>query len=139
MGVIGRLSRTSGLVDVRLRSLFAEFGIGDGDFDALASLRRAGPPYRLSPTQMSAMMMITSGGVSKRIDRLERLGLVERTVRADDGRGRQVTLTPAGLKVVDDAIVAHMANERRILAPLDDDEWDQLSGLLKKLLLSLDE
>lgn len=139
MGVIGRLSRTSGLVDVQLRSLFAEYDLGDGDFDALASLRRAGPAYRLTPTQMAATMMVTSGAVTKRIDRLERLGLVERTVCAADGRGRSVALTPAGRRVVDDAIVAHMANEHRILAALDDQEWDDLSRLLKKLLVSLEE
>src|ERR1700709_2726109 len=101
MAVIGRISRLADLLDQRLRPVFAEVGLGNGDFDVLATLRRAGAPYRLTPTELSASAMVTSGAVTKRVDRLEREGLVERTVNALDARGRVIALTPKGRAVVE--------------------------------------
>ncbi len=138
MLVIGRLHRAGDLLDQRLRDVFATAGLGNGDFDVLASLRRAGDPFTLSPTELSATMMVTSGAVTKRVDRLERLGLVERRVADDDGRGRLVSLTPAGRRVQEELHPQHLANEDRLLAPLTPSERDQLAGLLKKLLTSLE-
>src|ERR1700712_2463380 len=93
MTVIGRISRLADLIDQRLRLVFAEAGLGNGDFDVLATLRRSGEPFRLTPTELSDSTMVTSGAVTKRLDRLERDGLVERTVNAADARGRVVALT----------------------------------------------
>ena len=100
MAVVGRLSRVSGLIDVRLRALFAGYGIGDGDFDVLAALRRAGDPAGLSPGRLQEAMMITSGAVTKRVDRLERAGLVSRTTSAEDGRARVVALSEHGRRPI---------------------------------------
>jgi len=138
MAVIGRLHRLADLLEGELRTVFASAGLGNGDFDVLASLRRAGAPYRLSPGDLSASTMVTSGAVTKRVDRLEQKGLVKRSVSAADGRGREIELTPRGRKLTDAIVVDHWANEDRLLAALDETERDQLVGLLRKLLLSVE-
>lgn len=138
IGVIGRLHRVGALLDTGLRRTFAGHGLGNGDFDVLASLRRAGAPYRLTPGELSDSMMVTSGAVTKRIDRLERAGLVARSVSERDARGRVVELTPEGLRLVDRLVVEHVANEDRLLRALDADERRRLAGLLSKLLVDLE-
>ena len=139
MLVIGRLHRLAELLDQGLRRVFADAGLGNGDFDVLASLRRSGPPYRLSPTQLSATTMVTSGAVTKRVDRLEAQGLVARTVSADDARGRVIELTAGGKKVQERLHPQHLANEDQLLGALDETEREQLAGLLSKLLVSLED
>jgi DNA-binding MarR family transcriptional regulator len=139
MLVVGRLHRAADLLDQELRTVFAEAGLGNGDFDVLASLRRAGPPYRLTPTELAGTTMVTSGAVTKRVDRLVKEGLVERTVSETDGRGRVVALTAKGKKLQERLHPLHLANEERLLAPLDADERRQLAGLLSKLLVSLED
>ncbi len=138
MRVIGRLHRVAAALEVELRPVFSEAGLGSGDFDVLATLRRAGEPFTLTPTELSATMMVTSGAVTKRIDRLEERGLVRRAVSPQDGRGRLIALTPAGRRLVDRLVERHLANEDRLLTPLDKGERDQLGALLRKLLLSLE-
>jgi len=128
MLVIGRLHRLAELLDQGLRPVFAEAGLGNGDFDVLASLRRSGPPYRLSPTQLSATTMVTSGAVTKRVDRLERQGLVERTVSEDDARGRVIALTPEGRRVQERLHPQHLANEDHLLGALDESERERLAA-----------
>src|SRR6478609_503624 len=138
MAVIGRLHRLADLLEGELRTVFASAGLGNGDFDVLASLRRSGAPYRLSPGDLSATTMVTSGAVTKRVDRLEQKGLVKRSVSDADGRGREIELTPRGKKLTDAIVVDHWANEDRLLAALDATEREQLVGLLRKLLLSVE-
>ena len=81
--------------------------------------------------------MLTSSGATKRLDRLERAGLVERTPDPDDRRGVIITLTEAGHELIDRVTEAHMANENRLLGGLGADEREQLADLLRKLGLSL--
>lgn len=138
MQLVGRLHRVGALLDAGLATVFAEHGLGNGDFDVLAALRRAGEPFRLTPTELSRSMMITSGAVTKRVDRLERRGLVRRSVSPEDGRGRLVGLTDAGRRLVDSLVEKHLANEDRLLAALSPRERAQMIGLLRKLLLDLD-
>ena len=118
LGVVGRLHRLADTLNVELRALFAEAGLSDGDFDVLASLRRAGEPFALTPTELAATTMVTSGAVTKRVDRLEAQGWVTRTVSADDGRSRTIALTSAGRALIDDLFPKHVENERRLLAGL---------------------
>ena len=131
MGLIGRLHRLAGVLDAELRPVFASAGLGDGDFDVLASLRRAGTPYELSPGELSASTMVTSGAVTKRVDRLRALGLVERSVSADDARSRRVRLTDKGIALVDELVERHLANEHRLVAGLSDLERTRLAHLLE--------
>ncbi|MFY9916344.1 MAG: MarR family transcriptional regulator [Nocardioidaceae bacterium] len=131
--VIGQMARLTQLIDVRLRAPFAAAGIGNGDFDVLAALRRAGKPYALTPGQISAALLVTTGAVSKRLDRLEAQRFIDRQVSTDDARSRLVHLTARGLATVDRLIETHLANERRLLSGLDDHEISDLAVLLRRL------
>ncbi len=129
MGVIGRLHRVGEALHARLRPVFAEAGLSDGDFDVLASLRRSGAPYELSPGELASTTMVTSGAVTKRLDRLEGQGYVERSVSPDDARARRVRLTPAGRALIDDLVEKHVANEHRLLEGLSELERARLAHL----------
>jgi DNA-binding MarR family transcriptional regulator len=136
VGVIARIGRVARYQDRGLAEVFAGHGLSRADFDVLASLRRVGPPYALSPSALSEAVMRTSGAMSQRLASLERAGLVERTLDPDDRRGIVVTLTPRGREVIDGLAPEHLANDRRMLAPLTSEEQATLAGLLKKLLLA---
>ena len=135
--VIGRIHRLAIALDVELLRVYSAHGLGDGDFDVLATLRRSGRPHELTPGELVEQTMVTSGAVTKRVDRLEGLGLVERRVSSSDRRGRIVALTPAGRRLIDRAMPQHLANEARLLEPLTARERDLLAGLLGKLAISL--
>jgi DNA-binding MarR family transcriptional regulator len=137
--VIGRLMRIAERCDSLLRPPFAEAGLASGDFDALAALRRSGPPHSLTPGELAVAMLVTSGAVTKRIDRIERLGLATRSRSDADGRGRVVTLTPDGVALTERLMVTHLANERRILGALDAEQERTLAELLGLLLVSVEE
>jgi DNA-binding MarR family transcriptional regulator len=132
LGVIGRLHRLAHALDVELRALFAEAGLSDGDFDVIASLRRAGEPFALTPGELAATTMVTSGAVTKRVDRLESQGYVTRTVSTEDGRSRTIALTAKGRELIDDLFPRHVQNERRLLAGLSAVEQADLARLLEK-------
>lgn len=138
MGIIGRLHRLAAVLDEELRPVFAAAGLNDGDFDVLAALRRSGSPYRLTPGELAATTMITSGTVTKRVDRLVGLGLVSRAVAEHDGRVRPITLTPEGLALVDRVVEQHFANEERLVAGFSEAERARLTGLLTRWALALD-
>ena len=110
-----------------------------GWFDLLAALRRSGAPYELNPTELMRTTLLSSGGMTKRIDRLAEEGLVERRPDPEDRRGTLVRLTRRGKAVVDRALETHVANEERLLSPLTRAERKQLDALLRKLLAALDE
>lgn len=133
MHVIGRISRLAADLDPLLAPVFTSRGLGDGEFDVLATLRRSGEPFELSPGDLGASMMVTSGAVTKRVDRLERSGLVTRRVSEVDARARLIRLTAEGRRIVDEAVVDHVANEERLLSGLSASERKALAGLLRKL------
>jgi len=129
-GVIGRLHRLAGHLTEQLLVVYRRYGLGEGEFDVLATLRRAGEPFERAPGELAQFTMVTTGAMTKRIDRLERDGLVTRRRSTIDGRGRVVALTKAGRELIDRAFAEHMANERRLLSELTDDEAAQLEKLL---------
>ncbi|MEU8223264.1 MarR family transcriptional regulator [Kribbella sp. NPDC048915] len=137
-GVIGRLHRIANQLTNELTLLYARYGLSEGEFDVLAALRRAGAPYERAPGELALHTMVTTGAISKRLDRLEAAGLVERRRSDADGRGRVVRLTPAGRRLIDEAFTAHMANERRLLEALSPDETAQLERLLTTWLAYLE-
>lgn len=136
--VVGRISRLSDVIDEQLRPVFSAFGLGDGDFDVLATLRRNGPPFELTPTELAARTMVTSGAVSKRVDRLVGAGFVERRVSDADARGRRVRLTDRGRALIDEAYPVHLRNEARLLGGLSAREREQLATLLRRLGASME-
>jgi DNA-binding MarR family transcriptional regulator len=137
IGVIGRISRLARELEARLEPVYRAHGLEPGWYDVLATLRRAGPPYTLRPSEFSTTLMLTSSGTTKRLDRLEQAGLIARTPDPGDRRGTLITLTEAGHELLDTAIEAHVANEHRLLAALTTAEQVELAGLLRKLLLGL--
>ncbi len=137
IGVVGRISRAARELEARLEPVYREHGLEPGWHDVLATLRRQGPPYQLRPSDFTGSLMLTSSGATKRLDRLERAGLVERAPDPDDRRGVTITLTEAGHELIDRVTEAHLANEARLLAGLSAREREQLAGLLRKLGLSL--
>lgn len=138
VGVIGRLHRLAERLRDELVALYREYGLGEGEFDVLATLRRTGDPYELAPGELAAHTMVTTGAVSKRLDRLEALGYVQRRSSDRDGRGRVVGLTDAGVAVIDDAFAAHVRNEARLLEGLDPEQRTRLIGLMRTWMRALD-
>ena len=131
-----RITRLSMLQSASFTRVFEPYGVSFGEYLVLAALRRAGRPYRMNPTALFNAVILSSGAMTNRLDRLEEMGLVERLPDPSDRRGRLVALTDLGLELVDTSVVDHLANERRLLASLDDKEQSQLAALLRKLLLS---
>ncbi|MDX2381347.1 MAG: MarR family transcriptional regulator [Acidimicrobiia bacterium] len=137
MDVIGRISRLDKLIQPRLDAVFADHGLEAWEFDVLATLRRTGEPFRLTAGQLLQSMMLTSGAMTHRIDRLETRGLVRRVDDPADGRVVLVTLTRLGIETVDAALVDHAANELELVSVLAPSDRAQLVGLLRLLTGSL--
>ena len=138
MGVIGRVSRLELHLDRLLSEVFARYQLVRGEFDVLATLRRSGPPFRLNPKVMSSRLMLSSGAMTNRLDNLEARGLIRRIPDPSDRRALLIELTPSGKALIDEALAAHVANEDRILGPLNKKERRELATLLRKWLLSLE-
>ncbi|HXH79418.1 MarR family transcriptional regulator [Nocardioides sp.] len=137
MGIIGRLHRLADALHAELRPVFEAAGLSDGDFDVLAALRRSGEPFALTPGQLAETTMITSGTVTKRVDRLGAAGLVTRERVEHDGRVRRIALTDAGRVLVDQVLERHVANEERLLHGFSDIERARLARLLTQWTASL--
>lgn len=131
LGLIGRLHRIANHLTVELVALYAEYGLTEGEFDVLATLRREGVPCAMAAGELARNTVVTTGGMSKRLDRLESRGLITRRVSEADQRGRTVSLTDAGRELIDETFTAHMENERRLLGSLSADEVEQLTALLR--------
>lgn len=138
-GVIGRLHRVAGHLTEQLRLVYQRYGLGEGEFDVLAALRRAGEPFERAPGELAAFTMVTTGAMTKRIDRLERDGLVTRRPSTADGRGRVVALTDAGRNLIDQAFAEHMRNERRLLDQLSPDDAARLETILTTWLARFEQ
>lgn len=139
VGLVGRLHRLAERLTEELNAVYRRHGLAEGDFDALASLRRQGEPFALTCSALADATMITSGGMTKRIDRLVGAGLVRRRESELDGRSRLVELTPAGRALVDEAFTAHIANEHRLVGVLDPAERAQLTALVATWLDRLEQ
>lgn len=137
LALVGRIMWLAAAMDTELRPPFAAEGLGNGDFDVLTALRRAGAPYALRHRELTATMLVTPGAVTKRVDRLVERGLVIRDAHESDGRGQVVRLTRSGVRFVDRMIEVHLANEARLVEALSERERDQLTRLLTKLATSL--
>ena len=132
--VTGRIVRLASLFQDAYSATFAPLGLNDGDYGVLAPLRRAGAPFELTPTELTKHRMMTSGGMTAALDRLERKGFVARIPNPADRRGSLVRLTDAGRTVIDEAMTQHVITEQRLVAGLDQREQAALRTLLRKLL-----
>lgn len=138
MGLIGRLGNITLHLSREMEKVFSQFGLNTSSFDVLATLRRAGDPYTLSPGEMLSTLMVTSGTMTNRIDQLEKAGWVIRKVNPEDGRGFLVSLTPEGLELINQVIEAHVENQKRLVSGLSQQEQQALNQLLKVFLNTLE-
>jgi DNA-binding MarR family transcriptional regulator len=138
LGLFGRLFRAVQLADAELGNELAQHGLQPGWFDLLAALRRAGEPYELNPTQLMKATLLSSGGMTKRLDRLVAAGLVERRPDPGDRRGTLVRLTRRGKTVIDRAVESHVANQERLLRSLPAADRRTLDHLLRAFLSELE-
>jgi DNA-binding MarR family transcriptional regulator len=135
MGVIGRVMRAFHHINREMAPVYKPLGLDFGLFDVLATLRRSGP---LPPRELHDWCMVSSGGMTARLDRLEQLGLVERKRDPDDRRSLLIELSPAGLALIDELIVSHVSREKKLVSPLTAAEQKQLAGLLGRFLITLE-
>jgi len=134
MGLIGRLQRLSHHLVRDMEMTFNEFGLNLSNFDVLATLRRSGPPYQLSPGELLSTMMIASGTLTNRIDQLAKSGYIKRIQNPDDGRSVFIALTNKGFDTIDAAVTAHVATQIRLTSALSPKEMHDLDHLLKNFL-----
>ena len=137
--VTGRILRLASVIERRFDGAFGAEGLRDGDYGVLVALRRSGAPFELTPTDLARSQMMTSGGMTAVIDRLERRGLVARAPNPSDRRGSLVRLTADGRAVVERTMARHVEVEREIVSGLSKRERDDLVRGLRSLLLAIDE
>lgn len=138
MGPIGRLQRCAMLLEPLLETAFVEHSLVRWEFDMLATLRRAGEPFVLSPTQLFSTLMITSGTMTHRLKALEKRGLIARLANPQDARSMLVALAPEGRRLIDEAVETHVENEHRLLVGLSDTQRLQLDEALRVFMRVLE-
>ncbi|MBX5106048.1 MarR family transcriptional regulator [Rhizobium lentis] len=134
MGILGRLKRLGTHLGREVEAVLSKHGLSTPAFDVLATLRRSGAPYRLSPGELLEMTMVSSGTMTNRIDQLEKAGFVERIINSQDRRSVLITLTDKGLATVEEAVGAHVANQQRLTRNLTAEDKAAFDRLLKKFL-----
>ncbi|MFB9866383.1 MarR family winged helix-turn-helix transcriptional regulator [Vreelandella sulfidaeris] len=134
MGTLGRLKRLNHVLMRAMEKTWAEYGLNDSSFDVLATLRREGPPYALSPSDLMASTMVTSGTMTHRLQQLEKAGLIERVKNPADGRGFLISLSDKGFALIDEAVAAHVQTQAQLISSLSPTQREQLDGLLKQFL-----
>jgi DNA-binding MarR family transcriptional regulator len=137
-GITGRIIRMSAFFQEAFRAAFEPLGIGEGDYGVLVVLRRSGHPFELTPSELARQRMMTSGGMTAALDRLERRGLLARAPNPADRRGTLIRLTDAGLEVTEDAMARHTEVEHTLVASLSPAERATLIDLLRRLLLDVE-
>lgn len=137
MAVFGRLARTRQLAQAELSETLDRFDLSLPSFDVLANLRRSGEPFAKTPSELATSSMLTSGGVTFRLDRLESEGLIRRVPSTEDRRMLFAKLTDKGRQLIDEVLVEHLKKETELLAGLTPKEQRQLAELLRKLERSI--
>jgi DNA-binding MarR family transcriptional regulator len=136
--VLSRITRLARHLDRQRTVVFARHDLETWSFDVLSALRRTDAPHHLSPGQLLAQTLVTSGTMTNRLDHLEARGLVRRRTDPSDARSVRVQLTAAGARRVDGALVDLVARENAILGTLDDAERRTLAGLLCRVVAPFD-
>jgi DNA-binding MarR family transcriptional regulator len=139
MASVARLHQLGRLIDGAFAATASGYGVDTAEADILFTLRRAGAPYRLTPSRLAESLLVSSGTLTSRLDRLERKELIERIPHASDRRSVEIELTRKGRELVDEAVTAHVEGEREMLAPLSERERDALDRAASKLLTHLAE
>jgi len=136
--LVSRLTRSALYLQRKLDEIAAAYGLSHtGDLDVLADLDRAGHPYERTPSQLAQTQLVTAGGMTVRLNRLQRAGLIDRRPNPHDGRGVLVRLTRMGREVIDDALPTVLEAQAGAMSVLDQPKQDQLATLLRDLLVGL--
>lgn len=138
MQIFSRISRLSRHFDLARRAAFSAHDLEPWAFDVLSSLRRTGDPYCLTPGALMSELLVSSGTMTNRIDRLEQQKLVQRVPSVDDRRTVQVRLTDLGIQRVDETLVELVRSERGLAESLSEDERQELAGMLRRLNLAFE-
>jgi DNA-binding MarR family transcriptional regulator len=138
LAVVGRILRLAGHLEQRANEVLTPFDLAIWAFDVLGTLRRSGPPYAMTPSQLTRSAMLTSGAMTNRIDRLEEKGLVERRRSSEDRRSLQVRLTAKGLKLVEEAVPVRLQEAKQALRGISAQDQKVLANLLRKMILGLE-
>ncbi|NOR62785.1 MAG: MarR family transcriptional regulator [Rhodobacteraceae bacterium] len=133
MALVGRISRVGGLFAMEMSKTFKSHNLNAAAFDVLATLRRSGPPYALSAGELMRTMMITSGSMTNRIQRLEQAELVQRKVDTLDARKASVQLTDKGFETIELAVVDHLATQAKLVGELSESDAESLIRILRLL------
>lgn len=139
MSVVARLFRLNAFAARNVNRTFRQYSLHQGEFDVLATLYRSGAPHAMNPQKLVEALLLTSGAMTNRLDRLEQAGLLVRNPNPDDRRGVIVSLTAEGLRVIKLVLKEYLKDLNELLDPLSAAERRQLAGLLKKLLLKQDQ
>jgi DNA-binding MarR family transcriptional regulator len=140
MVLLGRLNEAAQVMSRDyLAPAYAEIGLKTGEFDVLATLVRSGPPYKLTPTELYRTTMMSSGGMTARLDKLEKAGLIDRCPHPDDRRALSVCLSEKGLELIKSRVPDYVEMQHAAVDGLSPAEQEQLSGLLEKLIRSAGE
>jgi DNA-binding MarR family transcriptional regulator len=132
--VLARVTRFAAIMNRSFDEVFARHGLHNGEFDVLAAIRRSGPPYVVTPSVLSEQLMLSRAGMTNRLDRLDRAGLINRRLDPHDRRSFLVTLTEKGMATVDAAMSDHAANEAALLSGLSERQQKQLDDAMYTLL-----
>ena len=136
--VLSRVSRLARHLDRQRSLVFARHELETWSFDVLSALRRTEPPHQLSPGQLLALTLVTSGTMTNRLDHLQARKLVRRRPDPADARSIRVELTAAGRRRVDAALKDLVEREDAILAILNSAERAALAGLLRRVVAPFD-
>lgn len=138
MGIMGRMMRLMKYLEAGVAELHKSYGLKMGEFDVLATLLRAGEPHQLTPSELLASMMLTSGAMTNRLDKLEQKGLISRVHSTADRRSIEVKLSDKGLKLISDLVHEHVNVQHQLIAALTPEQQQALSVLLKDWLISFE-
>jgi DNA-binding MarR family transcriptional regulator len=136
--VTGRISRIAARIAQREEEIFGQFGLTRGDAGVLSALYTSPSPHTLSPTQLFRGLMLSSAGMTKRLDALEKRGLVERRPDPRDKRGVNVHLTDRGRRLITKAITENTRNEAALITGLSRTDQRKLADVLRRLLAQLE-
>jgi DNA-binding MarR family transcriptional regulator len=139
MSVVARVFRLNAFATRNVNRSFRRHQLHQGEFDVLATLYRSGAPHAMNPQKLVDALLLTSGAMTNRLDRLEQAGLLVRSPNPDDRRGVIVSLTAEGLRVIKQVLKDYLKDLNELLEPLTAAERRQLAGLLKKLLIKHDQ
>jgi len=136
--VVARVLRAAHHIQTRLDGIAAAYGLSHtGDLDVLSDLDRAGPPYERTPSELASALLVTTGGMTVRLNRLQGAGLIERRPNPSDSRGVLVRLTSTGKALAEDALATLLQIQATDIRGLEPSARSDLAGLLRALLVGL--